>query len=79
MSMNGHLVLLHSTDYSFPLALQATWEEAHAFRRLVLANPKPALEEVEIDTPWPPGDFLSVSIVTFEGGRPLEDETYDLD
>ena len=77
--MNGHLVILHSTDYSFPLALHSTWEEAHAFRCRVQVNPKQALEDVAIDTPWPPGDFLSVSIVTFEGGRPVEDKTYDLD
>ena len=78
--MNGHLVMLHGTDYSFPLAFHATWEEVHAFRRLVRANPKQALEDVAIDTtPWPPGEFLSVSIVTFEGGRPVEEETYDFD
>ena len=53
---------------------------ASAFRKRVRANPKPALENVDLDTtPAVPGDFLGVSIVSFEGGRPVEEETYDLD
>jgi hypothetical protein len=76
--MNGYLVLLCGTSDDLPLSLHATWDEAHAFRRRVLANPMQALEEVAIDIPWPQ-DYLGVSIVTFAGGRPVEDETIDLD
>jgi hypothetical protein len=71
---------LHSTDHSIPLTLHATYEEASAFRKWVRADPKRALEAVKLDTiPALPGDFLSVSIVTFVEGRPVEEETYDLD
>jgi hypothetical protein len=76
--MNGYLVLLCGTSDDFPLSLHATWDEARTFRRRVLANPKQALEEVEIDIPWPQ-DYLGVSIITFAGGRPVEDETIDID
>ena len=76
--MNGHLVLLHTTEYSRPLSLHATYEEASAFRKRVQADPKQPLDDVKLDTmPAQPGDFLSVSIITFVEGRPVEEETYD--
>jgi len=77
--MNGHLIMLHTTEYSFPLAIFATYEGASACRKRVGADPKAAFGAVDLDTmPAVPGEFLSVSIVSFEGGRPIEEDTYDL-
>jgi hypothetical protein len=41
--MDGYLVPLCGTDDDFPLSLHVTREEAHAFHRRVLVNPKQAL------------------------------------